>query len=86
MFEAQIRSYSGDDPLEVWHGYIQWTEQNFPKGGKDSNMSTLLGRCVQLFTNEERYKNDPRYLDAWMKLVTWFVPAIISTQCSVVPL
>uniref|UniRef100_A0A8D2L6F1 BUB1 N-terminal domain-containing protein n=1 Tax=Varanus komodoensis TaxID=61221 RepID=A0A8D2L6F1_VARKO len=41
-FESEIRFYSGDDPLDVWDRYIKWTEQTFPQGGKESNISVLI--------------------------------------------
>ncbi|XP_007480101.2 mitotic checkpoint serine/threonine-protein kinase BUB1 beta isoform X2 [Monodelphis domestica] len=67
-FESEIRFYTGDDPLDVWVRYINWTEQNFPQGGKESNMSTLLERAVEALQEERRYYNDPRFLSLWLKL------------------
>ncbi|XP_078591050.1 mitotic checkpoint serine/threonine-protein kinase BUB1-like isoform X2 [Branchiostoma floridae x Branchiostoma japonicum] len=66
-FEAELRMYSGDDPFSVWDRYIKWTEQNFPKGGKDGSLSTLLERCLLFFKDDKRYSNDHRYLQAWIK-------------------
>ncbi|KAI8479919.1 protein kinase [Branchiostoma belcheri] len=66
-FEAELRMYTGDDPFSVWDRYIKWTEQNFPKGGKDGNLSTLLERCLLFFKDDKRYSNDHRYLQAWIK-------------------
>ncbi|RMX52046.1 hypothetical protein pdam_00003773 [Pocillopora damicornis] len=60
-FEAQIRTYEGEDPLANWYRYIVWTSENFPKGGKD--LGSLLERCMTTFKDEERYKNDERYTD-----------------------
>ena len=65
-----MRGYTGDDPIAPWENYIRWTEQTFPRGGKESNMRLLLERCVQQFKDEARYKNDPRYVSAWLKLVS----------------
>lgn len=67
-FESEIRFYSGNDPLDVWDRYINWTEQNFPQGGKESNMSTLLERAIEALRGEKRYYNDPRFLSLWIKL------------------
>uniref|UniRef100_A0A452QHS4 Mitotic checkpoint serine/threonine-protein kinase BUB1 beta n=1 Tax=Ursus americanus TaxID=9643 RepID=A0A452QHS4_URSAM len=67
-FESEIRFYSGNDPLDVWDRYINWTEQNYPQGGKESNMSTLLERAVEALQGEKRYYNDPRFLSLWLKL------------------
>lgn len=50
--------------------YISWTEQNYPQGGKESNMSTLLERAVEALQGEKRYYSDPRFLNLWLKLVS----------------
>ncbi|XP_020953483.1 mitotic checkpoint serine/threonine-protein kinase BUB1 beta isoform X3 [Sus scrofa] len=67
-FESEIRFYAGNDPLDVWDRYINWTEQNYPQGGKESNMSTLLERAIEALQGEKRYYNDPRFLSLWLKL------------------
>lgn len=66
-FESELRTYDGDDPLGVWDRYIKWTEQTFPQGGKESNLTTLLERVVTRFTEEKLYHNDSRYVDLWIK-------------------
>ncbi|MGH0160747.1 UNVERIFIED_CONTAM: hypothetical protein FKN15_049401 [Acipenser sinensis] len=65
--ESEIRFYNGDDPLDVWDRYIKWTEQTYPQGGKESNLSTLIERVVMQFNEEKKYFNDPRYLNFWLK-------------------
>ncbi|XP_064420771.1 mitotic checkpoint serine/threonine-protein kinase BUB1 beta [Latimeria chalumnae] len=66
-FEAEIRFYTGDDQLDVWDRYIKWTEQAYPQGGKESNLSAVLERAVERFSKEQKYNSDPRYLDLWLK-------------------
>ncbi|XP_074951347.1 mitotic checkpoint serine/threonine-protein kinase BUB1 beta isoform X4 [Phalacrocorax aristotelis] len=66
-FESEIRFYSGDDPLDVWDRYIKWTEQNFPQGGKESNLAAILERAVKALNEQQRYYKDPRYLNIWLK-------------------
>ncbi|XP_068608168.1 mitotic checkpoint serine/threonine-protein kinase BUB1 beta [Brachionichthys hirsutus] len=66
-FESELRMYDGDDPLDVWDRYIKWTEQTFPQGGKESNLTRLLEQGVTKFTQEKKYHNDPRYVDVWIK-------------------
>ncbi|XP_041710336.1 mitotic checkpoint serine/threonine-protein kinase BUB1 beta-like [Coregonus clupeaformis] len=44
-FESELRVYDGDDPLDVWDRYVKWTEQTYPQGGKESNLSVLLERA-----------------------------------------
>ncbi|XP_021371994.1 mitotic checkpoint serine/threonine-protein kinase BUB1 beta-like isoform X2 [Mizuhopecten yessoensis] len=46
---------------------MQWIEQNYPKGGKECNLADLLERCLRTFYNEPRYKNDLRFVTAWIK-------------------
>ncbi|XP_054131842.1 mitotic checkpoint serine/threonine-protein kinase BUB1 beta [Melozone crissalis] len=66
-FEAEIRFYTGDDPLDVWERYIKWIEQAFPGGGKDGNLAAVLERAVQALHGQQRYYKDPRYLNLWLK-------------------
>ncbi|NXS14187.1 BUB1B kinase, partial [Neodrepanis coruscans] len=66
-FESEIRFYSGDDPLDVWDRYIKWTEQTFPQGGKDGNLTAVLERAVKALNEQQRYYKDPRYLNLWLK-------------------
>ncbi|XP_053238149.1 mitotic checkpoint serine/threonine-protein kinase BUB1 beta isoform X1 [Podarcis raffonei] len=66
-FESEIRFYNGDDPLDVWDRYIKWTEQTFPQGGKESNLSAVLERAVKALNEQQRYYQDPRYLSLWLK-------------------
>ncbi|XP_056006228.1 mitotic checkpoint serine/threonine-protein kinase BUB1-like isoform X2 [Ostrea edulis] len=66
-FEEELRSYSGEDPLEVWFSYVLWTEQAFPKGGNESPLWQLLERCIREFNETNMYKNDRRYVDIWIR-------------------
>ncbi|XP_072166979.1 uncharacterized protein [Diadema setosum] len=67
-FETELRAYAGDDPLDPWVRYIQWTEQNFPQGGKDSHLGILMQKCLIQFKHDDRYKQDPRYVAIWLKM------------------
>ena len=71
-YEMKLRTNDGPDPLELWHEYITWTEQNFPKGGKDANLATLLEKCIQQFKEDAKACQDVRYLDVWVKYVSIF--------------
>nr|XP_056707054.1 mitotic checkpoint serine/threonine-protein kinase BUB1 beta [Euleptes europaea] len=66
-FESEIRFYCGGDPLDVWDRYIKWTEQTFPQGGKESNLSAVLERAVKALSEQQSYYQDPRYLSLWLK-------------------
>ena len=41
----------------------------FPKGGKESNLTTILQQCVKQYKDEQKYCNDERYIYAWMRMV-----------------
>ncbi|XP_038621648.1 mitotic checkpoint serine/threonine-protein kinase BUB1 isoform X2 [Tachyglossus aculeatus] len=65
MFETHIQSYRGDDPLDLWERYVQWTEETFPQNNK--HLSTLLERLVKTFLNQKRYYSDPRFINSCVK-------------------
>ncbi|GAB6021688.1 protein kinase [Chamberlinius hualienensis] len=69
-YESLIRMYKGEDPLDGWHQYVEWIEQNFPKGGKATGLENLLHECILKFKDEERYKNDPRFVAICLKFAT----------------
>ena len=66
-FELALRTYEGDDPLEPWYNYIIWVEQTFTKAGKDGNLNTLLEKCIKEFKGDEKYEQDQRFFDVWLK-------------------
>ncbi|KAK3089597.1 hypothetical protein FSP39_004898 [Pinctada imbricata] len=66
-YESALRTYNGDDPLEIWHSYILWIEQAYPKGGKSGHLVELCERCISQFKDDERYQNDQRYIEVWIK-------------------
>uniref|UniRef100_A0A8C3HBG1 BUB1 mitotic checkpoint serine/threonine kinase n=1 Tax=Chrysemys picta bellii TaxID=8478 RepID=A0A8C3HBG1_CHRPI len=68
MFEAQIQSYQGDDPLDPWDRYLQWVESAFPLQGGQECLSASLEQLVKVFISEERYHQDPRFVKYCIKL------------------
>lgn len=66
----QLRTYEGPDPLEVWCEYISWMEQSYPKHGPEANLEKLLMSCFQALKDNERYKNDVRFVRLWIKYVS----------------
>ncbi|OWF50892.1 mitotic checkpoint serine/threonine-protein kinase BUB1-like [Mizuhopecten yessoensis] len=66
-FEEELQAYKGNDPFEVWHRYILHIEKFCPEGTKESNLVELLDRCFRTFNNIPHYKNDQRYVSAWIK-------------------
>ena len=69
-YEEQIKTYAGDDPLELWLEYIHWIEQAFPRSGKESEFQQTLQRCLQLFEHEDKYKQDERMIKLYIKFVS----------------
>lgn len=64
--EAAIHNYEGDDPLIPWLNYITWTQQNYSSGGLKSYLVQLLEKCTKQFQNDERYRNNLKYLQVWI--------------------
>lgn len=64
-FESELRSYSGSDPLSVWHEYIVWVEQ--AAGRREGNLKTLLEKCIKELKDDARYTQDGRFMDVWAK-------------------
>lgn len=48
--ELSIMAYEGQDPLEQWTKYINWLEENYPKGGKEGDLLTVLEQVFQVFS------------------------------------
>ncbi|KAG1654449.1 Mitotic checkpoint serine/threonine-protein kinase BUB1 beta [Nymphon striatum] len=65
-FEVELRTYSGDDPLDVWYRYINWVQQNYPSGGKESGLLEICKKVFYRFYAEEKYKNDERFIQMWI--------------------
>ncbi|XP_060080434.1 mitotic checkpoint serine/threonine-protein kinase BUB1-like [Ylistrum balloti] len=66
-FEEELQTYNGNDPFEVWHRYMLRIEKYSPENEKESNLVELLDRCFRTFNNIAHYKNDQRYVSAWIK-------------------
>lgn len=77
----QIRTYNGPDPLDLWCDYISWVEQSFPKHGPEGNLGILLTKCFQAFKDEERYKNDSRFVGLWIKYVSSCLKTQLFIDC-----
>ncbi|XP_054006125.1 uncharacterized protein LOC128891020 [Hylaeus anthracinus] len=70
MYEAAIKNYEGDDPLENWYEYIIWMEQSCPKSGHESHIAKLLQQCLAIFENEVKYHQDRRYIRLWINYIS----------------
>ena len=69
-WEQKLKDQAGEDPLAEWIQYIEWVEVNFPTQGKGSQLIEALEHCTRRFIDDERYKNDDRYLKLWVKYVS----------------
>ncbi|XP_071019712.1 mitotic checkpoint serine/threonine-protein kinase BUB1 beta-like [Oncorhynchus clarkii lewisi] len=67
-FELELRMYTGDDPLDIWDRYLKWTLKTYPQGSKESSLTAMLERAVQLFAHDKKYYDDPRYINLWINL------------------
>ena len=72
-------SYEGNDPLELWNHYIQWVEENYPQGGKEGDLLTILEKCLEKLKDSSQYQSDQRLLDIYLRYldltdnsVEWF--------------
>jgi checkpoint serine/threonine-protein kinase len=55
-----------EDPLDVHHQYARFVLGNYPAGASaTSKLVPLLEASTRRFLDDERYKNDPRYLRLW---------------------
>jgi checkpoint serine/threonine-protein kinase len=67
QFQNAISDPSNDDtndPLEIYHCYLKWMKENYPSGHK--SLPKLLEQTCRRFKRDERYRNDPRYLNMWL--------------------
>ncbi|KAF9110660.1 hypothetical protein BGX27_006033 [Mortierella sp. AM989] len=51
--------------MDVYVRYVSWTIENYPQGGAqghDSRLVSLLEQAIVSFKDDERYKNDPRFV------------------------
>uniref|UniRef100_A0A1A9W234 BUB1 N-terminal domain-containing protein n=1 Tax=Glossina brevipalpis TaxID=37001 RepID=A0A1A9W234_9MUSC len=67
--ENGIHNYIGQDPLSAWYNYIDWIEQSFPSGGKESGLKQVLAKCLNHFADDERYYQDGRMIKLFIKFM-----------------
>ncbi|KAM5556736.1 hypothetical protein ABKV19_024232 [Rosa sericea] len=66
---SDIKSYSGKDPLLPWLRGIRRLQDSLPQNILEDKLPRFLQKCAQSFQSDERYRNDPRYLRVWLKLM-----------------
>ncbi|KAJ2877793.1 protein kinase [Coemansia aciculifera] len=79
QFQAEISALDPsetDDPLDVYYRYIQWLIEVFPQAVGHQAVIKLVERPIRLFRDQERYRNDSRYLKMWI----WYCSLIYEGQ------
>eukprot|EP00808_Paulinella_micropora_P028594 g3865.t1 len=64
--ESKIKFYTGDDPLSPWLNYIMWTRTSHTTVGAQTHHLQLLEKCTREFKDNNKYRNDIRYLKVWI--------------------
>lgn len=87
-FRASINNpenLHSNDPLEAYHCYLKWLREVYPSGHK--SVPKLLEKACRTFKRDERYRNDPRYLNMWLMVclsVKWrssyILPRLLAKQ------
>ena len=54
-----------DDPLAVYHQFVQWTIKNYGENNPRSGLKELLKEATTMFKDDSVYKSDLRYLKIW---------------------
>ncbi|KAF8910613.1 hypothetical protein CPB84DRAFT_1842600 [Gymnopilus junonius] len=54
-----------DDPLAVYHQFVQWTIKNYGESDPSSGLVDLLKEATTQFKEDSLYKTDLRYLKLW---------------------
>jgi hypothetical protein len=68
--EAELATSTSEaDPLARWLHLIELEEVEQPSLATGSAYLTALERCANLFRDYSTYKDDPRYVRLWIKLV-----------------
>ena len=69
QFEEDILAgENSSDPISSWDKYLKWMQQNFPIGKNNKTVETILRRFIIKFLKCDKYKNDPRYINAWITM------------------
>lgn len=68
-----IEKYTGFDPLAPWYQYLQWIDENFTIDFKHETIfDHILTACLCKFEQDERYKQDRRFIKLFIKYVSIF--------------
>lgn len=68
QWEAALSRDQSSDPLSVWLKYIKWTKHNFASAtNQKAQLLPLIERCTRRFKDDERYKNNKKYIKLWLE-------------------
>ncbi|KAJ2725062.1 protein kinase [Coemansia sp. Benny D115] len=79
QFQAEIAAMDPaetEDPLDVYFRYIQWLFEVFPQATGHQAVIKLVESPLRLFREQERYRNDTRYVKMWI----WYTGLINENQ------
>ncbi|KAJ2508779.1 protein kinase [Coemansia sp. RSA 2052] len=82
QFQAEISALDPletDDPLDVYHRYVQWLIEVIPQAVGHQAVIRLVERPLKLFRDQERYRNDARYVKMWI----WYTGLVNEGQDAV---
>ncbi|PKA50594.1 checkpoint serine/threonine-protein kinase [Apostasia shenzhenica] len=68
---ADIRNYSGSDPLRPWIQGIRKMREALPPHVLSEKLPRFLQKCAEAFESNRRYRNDSRYLAVWIQLMDY---------------
>ena len=76
QFESRIAQSDEDDgdPLIYYLEYVEWLRHAYPQGltSKQSGALGVIERCLIRFKDDDRYRNDLRYLKLWVSYIKNF--------------
>lgn len=65
---AKVTNSASEDALAEWIALIKWLEQTYATGSsREKELLPALERCTRTLQDEERYKEDARYVRVWIK-------------------
>uniref|UniRef100_A0A0A9Y146 Spindle assembly checkpoint component MAD3 n=1 Tax=Lygus hesperus TaxID=30085 RepID=A0A0A9Y146_LYGHE len=66
-YSQELQRYAGDDPLALWIQYIEAIQTYYTTGdSKRSRFVQTLESCLLEYRDDDRYRNDERFLKVWL--------------------
>ena len=68
-FEQALKSAdTSADPIQIWQDYCRWILDEYPEGDSwRSELHPVIERMMDKFKDDERYKDDGRYVRMWIR-------------------